>query len=226
MKPTYLCLFALLVPAALTGTATASRIKGGYIDILAAEAVGEFSSQQYDAYRSRDGNEVFVGTQRLANQTLLAGGLGLRLVFATANGLRFSGEGSLQGGRLLGEPQLALAESTVMRGELLMGLGYQVVLGPVVLHAAGIIGGDYATLKLVPQALGAVTSQLSSAGTVGASPLSEDITLKRWGLRLGAQAGAHLQISKLTALYGDVTFDYDGQWRTRFGIAFGESGRR
>jgi hypothetical protein len=200
---------------------------GGYMDILVAEAVGEFRPQSYDAYRSRDGNEVFVGTQKLDPKTLLAAGLGLRLVFVLPSGLRFSGEGSLQGGRRLGDSALTSDESGVLRGELLLGLGYQVSLGPLVLHAAGILGGDYSSLKLAPtQVWSAAASLAATASPPGVGALSEDVTLKRWGLRLGAQAGAHVQVSKLAALYGDVTFDYDGQWRTRIGLAFGDSGRR
>ncbi len=226
MKSTRLASFVFCCPLLFaTGAAQASRagLKGGYLDLLGAEAVGEFRGQKYDAYRMRDNQEVFVGNQQLAKQTLLAGGLGLRVVLVAGCGLRFSGEGSLQGGRLLGDNKSALAESVVLRGELLGGIGYQHNLGPFVLHAAGIFGGDYASLKVAPQPAGVSALSLPTGAS---SAVGDDLTLRRWGLRLGAQLGAHLQVSKLAALYGDVTFDYDGQWRSRLGIAIGEPGRR
>ena len=49
--------------------------------------------------------------------------------------------------------------------------------------------------------------------------------LRRWGLRLGAQAGAHIQLAKSAGVFSDVTFDYDGQWRVRSGIFVGNTGR-
>ena len=58
-----------------------------------------------------------------------------------------------------------------------------------------------------------------------ASGTSPGSTLGYRRLQLGVQVGAHLQVSKLAALYGDVTLDYNGQWRLRFGIAIDEPGR-
>jgi hypothetical protein len=227
-KPVMFAL-CLLCQVMLSTTPAAAKIKGGYLDFLLTEAAGELRGQSYDAYHSRDGNDVFVGNQQIDPRrgTLLAAGFGLRLVLATERGLRFSGEGSLQGGRLLGlDP--AFSASTVTRGELLAGLGYQRAFGRVVLHVAGIFGGDYAEFSLAPPAQTAAsvstspsTPSVTMATTLG---LGDPVTLRRWGMRLGAQAGAHVQLTKLVALYGDVTFDYDGQWRSRLGIAIGEPG--
>lgn len=229
MRPTRLpcvALLSLVLSSAAPAAARGVNETAGYVDLLTTEASGELRSQQYDAYRSRDGNDVFIGNQRIDRGTLLAAGLGMRAVFVLKRGLRISGEGSLQGGPLVADVQPWAGASTVMRAELLFGVGYQFVLGPLALHAAGILGADYMSFKVAPP-LGSVAEiSLTSASSSSASPLGDEISLRRWGMRLGAQAGVHLQLSKLTALYSDVTFDYDGQWRTRFGIAFGEPGHR
>lgn len=205
----------------------AAKVKGGYLDILLAEAVGDFGTQQYDVYRSHDGSDVFVGTQPLDRRqgTLLAAGFGLRLIFATENGLRFSGEVSVQGGRLVGSSDPLLLTSTVTRAEVMAGFGYQAALGPLVLHTAGLLGSDYSSLKATLAPFSA-TALGSTAAAPGPQGVGDDFTLRRWGLRLGVQVGAHVQVSKLTALYADATLDYDGQWRARCGIAIGEPGRR
>lgn len=212
------CLVLLARPAA-------AKVDGGYVDLLLAEGVGELGAQQYDVYRQRDGNETFVGNLALDRRhgTLLAAGFGLRLAFAIQGGLRISGEGSVQGGRLVGASDAALLTSTVTRGELLAGIGYQVALGPLVLHTSGLLGGDYQSLHVAPAPV--AMAALTTSAAVPA-PTDDELTLRRWGLRLGLQVGAHVQLTKLAALYGDATIDYDGQWRTRFGIAVGEPGRR
>lgn len=222
-------LFTWLIAGAVLGSArpAAAKIRGGYVDLLLAEAVGDLGSQQYDVYRHRDGNDVFVGTLPLDRRqgTLLAAGFGMRLSFATDNGLRFSGEVSVQGGRLIGSTDPSLLTSTSTRAEALAGFGYQATLGPVVLHTAGLLGGDYSSLKARP-----APAQIAVGGTSGfasgTSAPDDDLLLQRWGLRLGVQVGAHVQVAKLAALYADATLDYDGQWRTRCGIAIGEPGRR
>lgn len=222
-------LFTWLIAGSVLGSArpAAAKVKGGYVDLLLAEAVGDLGSQQYDVYRSRDGNDVFVGTLPLDRRqgTLLAAGFGLRLSFALDNGLRFSGEVSVQGGRLIGSTDPSLLTSTAIRAEAMAGFGYQATIGPVVLHTAGLLGSDYSSLKakLAPaQAPGGGASGFASGPPIP----DEDLTLQRWGLRLGVQVGAHVQVGKLAALYADATLDYDGQWRTRCGIAIGEPGRR
>lgn len=225
-------LFAWLVAGYVLGSprpAAAAKVKGGYIDLLLAEAVGDLGSQQYDVYRNRDGNDVFVGTLPLDRRqgTLLAAGFGLRLSFALENGLRFSGEVSAQGGRLIGSTDPSLVTSTVTRAEAMAGFGYQATIGPLVLHTVGLLGSDYSTLKttLVPAPTPALGGAASGFASVPPAP-AEDLTLQRWGLRLGVQVGAHVQVAKLAALYADATLDYDGQWRARCGIAIGEPGRR
>ena len=207
--------------------AAAAKVKGGYIDLLLAEAVGDLGSQQYDVYRNRDGNDVFVGTLPLDRRqgTLLAAGFGLRLSFALENGLRFSGEVSVQGGRLIGSTDPSLVTSTVTRAEAMAGFGYQATIGPLVLHTVGLLGSDYSSLKATLAPAAALGSTAAGFASVPPVP-ADDFMLQRWGLRLGVQVGAHVQVAKLVALYADATLDYDGQWRTRCGIAIGEPGRR
>lgn len=228
-------LFTWLLAGYVLGSArpAAAKVKGGYIDLLLAEAVGDLGAQQYDVYRTRDGNDVFVGTLPLDRRqgTLLAAGFGLRLSFAMENGLRFSGEVSVQGGRLIGSTDPLLLTSTMTRAEAMAGFGYQATIGPVVLHTIGLLGSDYSSLKATlapaPTAIqGSAASGFASRPPAPPPAPEEDLTLQRWGLRLGVQVGAHVQVAKLAALYADATLDYDGQWRARCGIAIGEPGRR
>lgn len=223
---------ALAAPLLLAERPAAASKSDLYLDILSPEVVGELRSQSYDTYRGSDKSQ-FVGKTEVARGTLIGGGIGLRLAYALPYGLRLSGEGSYTGGQLFGAELPWGQLSTMQRGEMLGGLGYQLAAGPVVLHAAAILGCDYASFK-VAQPL--TVSMASSLGTTGAAaaaggtlqdPLSDSgYQLERWSLRLGAQVGLHLQLSKMTALYSDVTFDYDGQWRTRFGFAVGSASHR
>jgi hypothetical protein len=197
-----------------------ARSDGAYLDILSAEAVGHFRPQTYDVYRRSTDEDVFVGNQTLGPHSFLGGGLGLRVVYATKHGLRFSGEGSFAAGRIRGADLPFLATATALRGEFLGGLGYQVAAGPLVLHGATILGLDFMSFK--------AAQPIAPAGALQAAPAAFSATgepidykLERYGLRLGAQLGVHLQVTKPLALYSDVTFDYDGQWRARFGFTIG-----
>ena len=215
----------LVAPILIAQRPAAASKPGAYLDILSAEASGELRSQTYDLYRGADKSQ-FLGNTEVRGGALISGGIGLRMVYVLKHGVRLSGEGSFAGGRLLDGELPWGATSTVRRGELLSGLGYQFAVGPLVLHAAAILGCDYSSFKVAQPLLGSALSGLAvgaSSSAAAALPSDSDYQLERWGLRLGAQAGAHLQLSKMTALYTDVTFDYDGQWRTRFGFAIGNA---
>lgn len=217
-----LALFAALSSEAREASA---RSGGVYIDILSAEAAGEFRPQTYDLYRRSGSENRFVAAQTVAPHRFLGGGLGLRIIYAARNGLRFSGEGSVAGGRISGGELPFLSTSTALRGELLSGFGYQVVAGPLVLHGAAIFGFDYMSWKAAQPVTspGTLQSALLPSQTATGEPI--DYKIERYGLRLGAQAGVHLQLAKNAALYSDVTFDYDGQWRARFGFSLGQMKR-
>ena len=119
------------------------------------------------------------------------------------------------------------AASTALRAELLGSVGYQLAFGPLVWHVAGVLGCDFMSFKVAQPTFGSAPMAIS--GSTGASalpPTAEELQLERFGLRAGAQTGLRVQMSELSALYSDVTFDYDGQWRVRFGIAVGTPNRR
>lgn len=218
--------FAVLGGLGISERTALARHGGVYLDVLSAEAVGEFRSKTYDVYRRSGDNETFVGNQALSGTNFLGGGLGFRAIIGVAHGLRVSSEVSVAGGHIYGELPWA-ATSTALRGELLGGIGYHVALGPLVLHGAGIVGLEYMSFKATNPATGlgalsADSSRASALAIVSAAPSDGfDFRLESWGLRAGLQAGAHLHLAKAVSLYGDATFDYDGQWRARFGFAVG-----
>ncbi|MFO0578763.1 MAG: hypothetical protein U1A78_32575 [Polyangia bacterium] len=220
---------ALAVPVLCSAGPAAARMSGGYIDFLSAEAVGELRAQRYDVYQGSGDSKRFVGNVDLPGGSYLGGGIGLRLAFAAKNGLRFSGESSISGGWMNNQDLPFAAASTALRGELLGSVGYQLATGPLVWHVAGVLGCDFMSFKAAQPTFGSAPMAIS--GSAGGPPVplvmtAEELRLERFGLRAGAQAGVHLQMSGLAALYSDVTFDYDGQWRVRFGIAVGTPNRR
>lgn len=227
MKSASLLGLVLAVPVLCSAGPAAAGKEGGYVDFLNAEAVGELRTQRYDVYQGSGDARRFVGNVDLARGHYLSGGLGLRLVYAAKSGLRFSGESSIAGGRLSNQELPFAASSTALRAELLGSLGYQLATGPLVWHLAGVLGCDYMAFKVAQPTFGSAPMAISGTAAAPPAPLSaEELRLERFGLRAGAQAGVHLQLGKLAALYSDVTFDYDGQWRVRAGFAFGNPGRR
>jgi hypothetical protein len=181
-----------------------------YGDILVGEAVGEFRSREYDL-------GDFKGTATLGGGVGLFGGGGLRYVLGWPNGVRLNFDGSIAWGRLRNVDGPFGAYSTVMRGELLSGVGYEIrIADVVVLHTATVMG-------LAGQSLKAVAERAVQASAPGAVPptLQTTFELKELSLRLGQQVGAHVQVADLVALYADATFDYDGQWRVRGGLSIG-----
>lgn len=213
--------------AALSSEAreASARPGGVYIDILSAEAVGEFRPQTFDLSRRSGDDYTFLTSQTVTPHRFLGGGLGMRVIYAAKSGLRFSGEGSIAGGRILGGDLPFLSTSTAIRGELLTSFGYQAVAGPFVLHGAGVLGFDYTTWKAAQPVSepGTLQATLLPNATATGEPI--DYKFERYGFRLGAQVGVHLQLAKNAALYSDVTFDYDGQWRARFGLSVGQMKR-
>lgn len=231
MKSVSLLALALVAPALFAARPAEARKDGGYFDILGAEATGEFASQRYDVYQKRGDDERFIGNIDARRGTFLGGGFGVRLVYGHKNGLRISGETSYQAGRLIGGELPWGATSIAQRGEMLGSVGYNLVTGRFVWHVAGVLGCDFTSFKVAQPAFGPAqslmsdSSALATVSTGANSPLADELILKRWGLRAGAQVGAHLQLADMMALYTDATFDYDGQWRARFGFAFGNIGK-
>jgi hypothetical protein len=170
-----------------------------YGDFLGPEVVGELQSRAYDVHS--DGK--FGGVAHFSSEPLVAGGIGLRFVMReqsgnSNHGVRLSFEGAGDWGRFMNS-----SYSTVSRGELLGGLGYEGTLGPVVLHTATVLGFDYQTFDV-----------------------DSTNTLRMFSLRAGQQVGLHIQLASAVAIYGDATLDWDGQWRVRAGISVGERLRR
>lgn len=231
MKSVSLLALALVAPALLAARPAEARKDGGYFDILGAEAAGELASQRYDVYQKRGDDERFIGNVDARRGTFLGGGFGIRLVYGHKSGLRISGETSYQAGRLMGGELPWAATSIAQRGEILGSVGYNLVTGRFVWHVAGVLGCDFASFKVAQPTFGpdqSLTSGSSALATVSAgpnSPLADELVLRRWGLRAGAQVGAHFQLAEMMALYTDATFDYDGQWRARFGFAIGNIGK-
>lgn len=227
MKSVSLLAFALVAPALLLARPAEARKEGGYVDLLAAEATGSFSSQRYDVYQKRGDDERFIGNVDARRGTFLGGGFGLRLVYGSKSGLRLSGESSFQVGRLTGGDLPWTATSIAQRAELLGGVGYNLATGPFVWHVAGVLGCDYTSFKVAQSAFGPAqtltpgAAALATVSTGPTSPLADEMRLLRWSLRAGAQVGVHVQLADMIALYGDATVDYDSQWRARFGFAIG-----
>lgn len=233
MKTTRTTLFVFALSIGIFESVADAGSRGtAYLDFLTVQAAGELRSQTYDVYSRAGGDDHFVGNLDLAKGTYLGGGFGLRVSYATKHGIRVSGEGSFAGGRFVGLDAPWLANSTVLRGEVLSGLGYQFSTSLLALHISGVFGGDYMGFKVPSSTFNRSMGSLSLnqglsptlISTVGVD--TEDYRLSRWGLRLGVQVGAHIQISELSALFGDATFDYDGQWRARVGLSFGNGKRR
>jgi hypothetical protein len=203
MRPT---IFPALVVLALLPSTAQARETLEYIDLLTAEAVGEASTQTYDARVDKQ----YVGNRDVAG-IFVGGGVGIRPVFRFANGVRLSVEGSAAWGRLR-DADPAFDYGTVTRGEFLTGVGYEIHLGrAVTLHTASLVGLDYMKMDRAPRLV--LFEQ-------GGGPLPSE-ALSRTDLRLGQQLGAHVQLASFVALFGDATLDYDGQWRVRAGIAIG-----
>ena len=179
----------------VSAPASASHFQLVYCDFLGPEVVGELQPRTYDVHA--DGK--FTGVTSFSSEPLVAGGIGLRLVGREPtgshnHGVRFSFEGAGDWGRFMNA-----GTSTVTRGELLGGLGYEGTIGPVVLHTATVLGFDYQSFDVDPTS-----------------------SLKMFSLRAGQQVGMHVQLASWVALYADATVDWDGQWRVRAGISAGE----
>jgi hypothetical protein len=211
-----LCL-ALLALSVASSTAAASGPKLQtpleYIDLLSAQVVGELGDRLYDV----EANKKFVGNQMLRRGYQVTGGIGARLVMRFHPGVRLSLSLAGQFGRLFDVEGPFDAYSKLTRIEGLVGVGYEFTCGKILtLHTQTVMGFDYqyfeATGSIFAQAVRVPEAEMDAP-----SPLR----LNTVNLRLGQEVGAHLQIAKLVALYADATFDYDGQWRVRAGIAFG-----
>src|SRR5262249_53143101 len=137
---------SLLLLASTAHAASKSAFE--YVDVLVGEGVGEFSGRTYDAKARIDkDNDVFVGNQIIMGGQMLSGGAGLRGIFRFDPGVRLSVEGSVGWGRMYDIDSPFKSHSTVMRGELLSGLGYEGTFAKVLtLHTATIIGVAFQNL--------------------------------------------------------------------------------
>ncbi len=203
----------------LAGTAHASNKSPlEYVDLLSPEVVGEFAGRDYDTKLKIDKEDRFVGQTTLGKGLFVGGGLGLRVVLRWDPGVRISVEGSAAWGDLRNVDGPFRAYSTVVRGELLSGIGYEHTWADrLTLHTATIVGVDIQELD----ATGGFSQAVVIPGAIDApSPAS----LRAIDLRLGQQVGMHIQLASVVGFYADATFDYDGQYRVRAGISIGMPG--
>jgi hypothetical protein len=222
-----------LLTLAAAGAAHARELKFPfeYVDILGPEVVGEFASRTYDVNFKPEGSSTsrFVGTVPLAGGVMAGGGFGARLVLRLDCNLRFSFDLGISAGRLVGVSGPFDEYSSVLRWEILTGIGYEWTLGErVVIHTATITGvagqeTDGAGLRMAMAGFAATagTSPMSPVPNALSAQPPPSFSLSATDFRLGQQLGIHVQLSKMVALYADGTFDYDGQWRARAGFAIG-----
>jgi hypothetical protein len=212
---------ALLALASTSAGARETHFPFEYLDLLGAEAVGEFAARAYDVNETiGTEKDRFTGNVALKGGQLYGGGLGLRLVMRFDCGLRLSTELSGTFGRLYNVDGPWSSYSSVTRAEILGGVGYEWTIGErLVLHTATIIGVQFQDFDAA--GLRAAQAALMSPSTGAGAALPPGFSLQAIDLRLGQQVGLHVQVAKMVALYGDATFDYDGQWRVRAGVAIG-----
>jgi hypothetical protein len=204
----------------LTGTAAAAnKTPLEYVDLLSPEVVGQFGSRDYDTKVKVDKEDRFIGPTTLDKGLFVGAGLGMRVVLRWDPGVRISVEGSASWGHLRNVDGPFRHYSTVTRGGFLSGIGYEHTFGNrITLHTASIVGIDI-------QELEATGSTFTQAVVLpGAADAPSTAKLRAIDLRLGQQVGVHIHLVSMVALYADATFDYDGQYRIRAGIALGTPG--
>jgi hypothetical protein len=198
-----------------------------YVDFLLGEATGELAGRSYDASAKVNDKSTFIGTQTLNGGVFLGGGLGLRTILRFDQGVRISVEGSAQWGHLNGQEGPFRSYSTV---------GYEGTVGKILtLHTCTVIGVDVQKLDVAGSPPALPLASLAQGGSAGSQAVAAltlpdgsgpqpSMKLEAVGLRLGQQVGLHIQLASIAALYADATFDYDGQWRVRAGLAIGRPG--
>lgn len=205
------------VCASVPSVAHAGRSPVEFVDLLSPEVVGRVAGAQTVDLRRGD---EFLGTTKVPGGLFVGGGFGLRLVLRLDWGVRFSLEASGAWGRFQEPPPAFASTSLVTRAEALSSLGYEVPLGRwAAIHTATVIGLDYTAYDATLREGAALVAP--STG-VGVARGTGSVAVRDVAMRLGQQIGAHVAIYKALALFGDATFDWDGQYRVRFGISIGE----
>lgn len=146
------------------------------------------------------GKEVREATLRTPGMRMIGGGLGWRVHFGSARGVRASFGFAASFGR---------AVDTTSGAELGSGasfalgssLGYQYTIGPVTLHTATV--GTWRSFDVTLDA--------------AAAPY---YPLTREGLRVGQEIGIHARLGPIITVFADGAMDYDGAWRVQAGIGF------
>jgi hypothetical protein len=208
---------ALLLLTATAHAANKSPLE--YVDLLSPEVVGELGSRDYDTTVKVDKESRFLGQTTLGKGMFVGAGVGLRVVLRWDPGVRISVEGSAAWGDLRNVDSPFRAHATAVRGELLSGIGFEHTIAKrLTLHTATIVGLDI-------QEVDATGSRHTQAVVIpGAADAPQNAKLRAIDLRLGQQVGLHIHLVSIVALYADATFDYDGQYRIRAGIALGIPG--
>jgi hypothetical protein len=204
----------------LTGSAAAAnKTPLEYVDLLSPEVVGQFGGRDYDTKVKVDKENRFIGQTTLDKGMFYGAGFGLRVVLRWDPGVRISVEGSAGWGHLLNVEGPFRHYATVTRGGFLSGVGYEhTFANRITLHTATLVGIDV-------QELEATGSQFTQAVVLpGAADAPTPVKLQAIDLRLGQQVGVHIHLVAFIALFADATFDYDGQYRIRAGIALGLPG--
>ena len=201
-----------------------ANASGGYFDLLSPEVVSESGSKTYDLNQTfgtgSDSRSVFLGNTIVKGGTFYGAGFGMRGLLHMENGVVLGFEGMVAGGRIKGADLPWASQSVATHMDVLFTVGYGVDLGPLMIHGAVVFGGDYMSFDVAGPTNG--REPLSSA-MMGVDPSMGALSLSRWDLRAGLQAGAHIQLADGVGIFGDGTYDYDGQWRFRVGLAFGKS---
>jgi len=194
-----------------------------YLDILGAELVGETASRRYDLGSGSRHLGTLVASD---GSQLLGAGLGLRAVFAALSGVRLGVEASYTAGRFRDGTTALPEPGVVARAEMLGSVGVEGTIAEILtLHTATVMGFDFQEFDVRPnllQAASIVDAAPAPTMTSDGKPVPlSSMKLSDTALRLGQQIGFHVQIATMVALYGDGTFDYDGQWRVRLGVSIG-----
>src|SRR5579871_2556603 len=209
-----------LAPIAVSSREARADDTWGYVDVLSPEMVGELRSHTYDLNQQVDKDtSQFVGNQTVGGGRFLGGGFGVRGIVGGGNGFFGGGEAYVGGGRITGADLPWASTSTAMHYTVLGEVGWALPVKELLsLHAAAVFGFDGMRFDVAnPQApVGAATT---AAGGMAAAP--GGFTLSRFELRAGVQIGVHINLYKVFGVFADGTIDYDGEYRIRFGLAFG-----
>ncbi len=211
---------ALLCAATATADEPPTHEKKGFfagIDFTPDELVGfGHGPWQVERYVGKSSRSLGAMDAR-DNGMMIGGGFGYRLQLAAPHGLRFALDVGYGWGRLIGG-DLPWATGSGSYFNIGAAIGYQVRFGPVVLHTATWVGGEFIGADIADGARlpDAVQAALSS------QPAAENATMSasRQTFRLGQEVGVHVAVERPMYVWADGRVDIDGEWRVRLGIGF------